>query len=121
MSAIFSRVRLLAAQVLVLRVIDELLQRSCVIAAVVCKPRGNGVSILEGRNEILRSKVDGIDSKLRGHLVHHPFKNERCLRTTGAAIRLDWRGVGVDTIDILFDGWNIVWARKHQPMKDRRY
>ena len=105
---------------LVLDVVQQLLQAGRIIAAVVREPGDDVVAVLESRNHVLQADVGGVDAKLVRELVDHPLDHERRFGTAGAAIRLDRRRVGVHAVDVFLDCRDVVDARQHQAVENRR-
>ena len=116
---LLARLGLLLAQLLVLDVIENLLQSGRVVAAVVGQAGHDRVAVLEARDHVLHPHLGRVHPERARELVHHPFDHERRFGPSGAAIRLDRRGVGVGAVDVLLHRRQVVDARQHQAVKNR--
>src|SRR5262245_13144519 len=117
---LLSKLRLLRPQTGVIDMRQRLVQRTRIISAVVLQTRDDVVTVLEGRNQILPSQVRWIHLQLVGEPIDDAFQHERRLRASLAAVRLDRRGVGIHAVHVFLHGANLIRARQHQAVKNRR-
>src|SRR5205823_14729971 len=104
--------RLLPPKVFVCDMVDQLLKRAGVVAAVVREASRDGVPVFELRNEVLLTEIDRVHSEFGSQHVDQTFQNERGLRTARAAIRFDGRAVGVDAVDVFPERRTVVGPRQ---------
>ena len=101
---------LLASKVLVLDVIEEPGEARRVVSAVVGEPGDDVVAVFEARDHVLVAHIGGVHAELGRQLVDHTLEEERGLWPTRTAVRFNRCGVGVHTVDVLFDCGKVVHA-----------
>ncbi len=119
-AALLAELRLFLAQPLVVDVLERLVERQLVVAAVVAQAGDHRVAVFERRQKIPVADLGRIDVHRVRQLVEHPFEHEARLRTAGAAVRFDRRRVRVDAVDVLAHRGHVVRAGQHQAVQDRR-
>ena len=75
---------------------------------------------VNGRNEVLLADLDRIHLQLRRDEVDQPLDHEGRLGPPGAAVGVRRRRVREDAVDDLADVRDVVRARQHQAVQDRR-
>ena len=110
---------LLGSQLGVAGLLEGAVEARLVVAAVVGLPHRRGVRLVELGEQVLASHVDGVDAELGGEQVHRPLGRRRRLRTSGAAVGDDRRGVGGDRDAVRLDVGDVVHGGRHAAREQR--
>ena len=99
---------------LVVELVECRRERTLVIAGVVGDTDWHVMSALEGSDKVAAANSQNVAPDLVGVSLHHPLDDIGCLRTSGAAVRVNWCRIGEYALDLARQVLKLVATTEHQ-------